>query len=99
MSQIERVKELFQRRFRESVEHVVSLKGDGSDRKLYRLSSVSRTAIGVINPDTEENRAFLEFSHHFRKCGLPIPEIYAEDREHGAYLEEDLGDVTLFEFL
>jgi aminoglycoside/choline kinase family phosphotransferase len=28
-----------------------------------------------------------------------VPEIYAEDLNHGAYLEEDLGDTTLFEFL
>src|SRR5207248_3831118 len=30
---------------------------------------------------------------------LPVPEIYAEDLNHGAYLEEDLGDTSLFEFL
>jgi aminoglycoside/choline kinase family phosphotransferase len=30
---------------------------------------------------------------------LPVPEIYAEDLSHDAYLEEDLGDTTLFEFL
>ncbi len=28
-----------------------------------------------------------------------MPEIYAEDLSQGAYLEEDLGDTTLFEFL
>jgi len=28
-----------------------------------------------------------------------LPEIYAEDLDRGAYLEEDLGDTTLFEFL
>jgi aminoglycoside/choline kinase family phosphotransferase len=42
---------------------------------------------------------FLEFSRHFRRHGLPVPEIYAEDLSQGAYLEEDLGDTTLFEFL
>ncbi len=47
----------------------------------------------------EENVAFLEFSRHFRRHGLPVPEIYAEDLDHGAYLEEDLGDTTLFDFL
>ena len=47
----------------------------------------------------EENVAFLEFSRHFRRHGLAVPEIYADDLEHGAYLEEDLGDTTLFEFL
>ena len=30
---------------------------------------------------------------------MPVPEIYAEDLSQGAYLEEDLGDTTLFEFL
>ena len=28
-----------------------------------------------------------------------MPEIYAEDLSQGAYLEEDLGDTTLFDFL
>jgi len=28
-----------------------------------------------------------------------VPAIYTEDLDHGAYLEEDLGDTTLFEFL
>ena len=47
----------------------------------------------------EENAAFIEFSRHFRGHGLPVPEIYGEDLSQGAYLEEDLGDTTLFEFL
>jgi aminoglycoside/choline kinase family phosphotransferase len=47
----------------------------------------------------EENIAFIEFSRHFRRHGLPVPEIYAEDLSQGAYLEEDFGDTTLFEFL
>jgi aminoglycoside/choline kinase family phosphotransferase len=47
----------------------------------------------------EENVAFLEFSRHFRRHGLPVPAIYAEDLANNAYLEEDFGDTTLFEFL
>ena len=47
----------------------------------------------------EENVAFLEFSRHFRQHGLPVPEIYAQDLDQGAYVEEDLGDTSLFEFL
>jgi aminoglycoside/choline kinase family phosphotransferase len=93
------LKALFESRFGEAVERVVSLKGDASDRKIFRLSAASRTAVGVVNPELRENRAFLEFSRHFRKCGLPVPEIYAEDLDRGMYLEEDLGDTTLFQFL
>ena len=57
------------------------------------------SAIGILYYVREENVAFLEFSRHFRRHGLPVPEIYAEDLSQGAYLEEDLGDTTLFEFL
>ncbi len=93
------LRRLFEDRLQERVETVVPLRGDASGRRLYRLSAASRTAIGVINADLRENRAFLAFSRHFRRSGLPVPEIYAEDLDRGMYLEEDLGDTTLFQFL
>jgi len=43
--------------------------------------------------------AFLEITRHFRRHGLPVPEIYGGDLDHGIYLEEDLGNTTLFDFL
>ena len=64
-----------------------------------RLSGSGKSAIGIVYPVREENVAFLEFSRHFHRRGLPVPEIYAEDLAHDAYIEEDLGDTTLFEFL
>jgi len=93
------LRQLFGKRFGESPVGVAPLKGDASARRLYRLRGASRTAIGVVGPDDRENRSFLEFSRHFKTCGLPVPEIYAEDLDQGAYLEEDLGDTTLFQFL
>jgi len=71
----------------------------GSGRKIIRLASEDHSAIGILYDVREENVAFLEFSRHFRRRGLPVPEIYVEDLSRGAYLEEDLGDTTLFEFL
>jgi aminoglycoside/choline kinase family phosphotransferase len=71
----------------------------GSGRRIIRLTGDKQTAIGILHDVREENVAFLEFSRHFRRHGLPVPEIYAEDLSHGAYLQEDLGDTTLFEFL
>ncbi len=93
------LRELFQKTFGEPAATVASLKGDGSGRKVLRLCGASRQAIGIIGPDPKENAAFLGFSRHFRRCGLPVPEIYAEDPRSGVYLEEDLGDTTLFQFL
>ncbi len=64
-----------------------------------RISGCGHTVIGVQYNVREENRAFLAFSHHFRSKGLPVPQIFAEDLDAGVYLEEDLGDTTLFQFL
>jgi hypothetical protein len=95
------LKNLFEQHFHSPVEQVHPLQGQlgGSGRKIIRLAGERISAIGILYDVREENAAFLEFSRHFRRHGLPVPEIYAEDLEHGAYLEEDLGDTSLFEFL
>src|SRR6202162_4009285 len=98
---MEVLKRLFEQHFHSPVEHVQPLQGQlgGSGRKIIRLAGEKSRAIGILYDVREENVAFLEFSRHFRRHGLPVPEIYAEDLNQGAYLEEDLGDTTLFEFL
>jgi aminoglycoside/choline kinase family phosphotransferase len=92
---------LFERHFKAPAEEVTPLQGQlgGSGRAIVRLTGAGSSAIGIVYPVREENVAFLEFSRHFRRKGLPVPEIYAEDLKQGAYLEEDLGDTTLFEYL
>jgi len=83
------LKELFEQSFHSPVERVQPLQGElgGSGRKIIRLSGGKVSAIGILYNVREENAAFLEFSRHFRKHGLPVPEIYAEDLDQGAYLE------------
>jgi aminoglycoside/choline kinase family phosphotransferase len=95
------LQKLFEQHFHSPVERVQPLQGQlgGSGRKIIRLAGNKLSAIGILYDVREENAAFLEFSRHFRRHGLPVPEIYAEDLSHGAYLQEDLGDTTLFEFL
>src|SRR5579863_9876465 len=95
------LRELFEKHFGVAADHVRPLQGElgGSGRLIVRLVTGDARAIGILYPVREENLAFLEFSKHFRRHGLPVPEIYEEDLSRGAYLEEDLGDTTLFEFL
>src|SRR6202140_5642815 len=98
---MEVLKKLFEHHFPTPPERIQPLQGElgGSGRKIIRLTNEKVSAIGILYGVREENVAFLEFSKHFRRHGLPVPEIYAEDLSHGAYLEEDFGDTTLFEFL
>src|SRR6202046_4673357 len=95
------LKRLFEVHYGFPAEDLQPLQGQlgGSGRAIVRLAGEGISAIGVTYPVREENIAFLEFSKHFYRHGLPVPEIYAEDLNQGAYLEEDLGDTTLFEFL
>src|SRR5689334_6196627 len=98
---IDILKRLFEQRFHASPETVQPLQGQfgGSGRVIVRLAAGAQSAIGILYEVREENAAFLEFSRHFRRHGLPVPEIYADDLRRGAYLEQDLGNTTLFEFL
>jgi aminoglycoside/choline kinase family phosphotransferase len=95
------LKQLFEQHFHSPPERVQALQGQlsASGRNIVRLANERASAIGILYGVREENAAFLEFSRHFRRHGLPVPEIYGEDLSQGAYLEEDLGDTTLFEFL
>jgi len=95
------LKQLFEKHFHAPAESVSQVQGQlgGSGRAILRLTGAGHKAVGIVYPVREENAAFLEFSRHFHRHGLPVPQIYAEDIEHDAYLEQDLGDTTLFEFL
>ena len=82
------LKRLFEKHYQLPAEHVRPLQGQlgGSGRAIVRLAAGRLSAIGILYSVREENVAFLEFSKHFHRRGLPVPEIYAEDLSQGAYL-------------
>jgi aminoglycoside/choline kinase family phosphotransferase len=103
---MEVLKQLYQQHFSAPALAVQPLQGElgGSGRRIIRLSGQPGTAIGILYNGREENIAFLEFSRHFRELGLPVPQIYGQALAanvggEDAYLEQDLGDTTLFDFL
>ncbi len=91
--------ELFEHHFQEKVEKVEILPLSGSYREYCRLQNGNRSVIGAFNADVKENTAFLSFSNHFKKRGISVPEIYTVSSDLQKYLLEDLGNMTLFNFL
>jgi aminoglycoside/choline kinase family phosphotransferase len=91
--------DLFKKRFAEEVVSEEMLPPSGSYREYIRLKSDHFKAIGTWNEDEKENRAFIEFSQHFKAKGIRVPEIFDIDLTKGIYLQEDLGDLTLFQLL
>jgi len=80
-------------------ETACALKGDASERRLFRIRGGELVLIGVQGPNIAENIAFIAFARSFRAAGLRVPEIFAVSDDCSAYLEEDLGDVQFADWL
>lgn len=90
---------LFAKHFGVEAQSITMLPPSGSNRKYYRIAGGGHSAIGVFNTDHKENAAFLSFSKSLRQRGVRVPEVYAADEAYGIYLQQDLGDTTLFALL
>lgn len=83
----------------EKAKSINKLPASGSSREYFRITGSQKSVIGAINNVREENNAFIEFSKHFKSKNLSVPVIYHADLENHIYLQEDLGDTTLFNHL
>ena len=91
-----KIVQLYENWANEKVRNIYKLPASGSYRCYYRLSSETKTCLGVHNNDIRENTAFIAFTGTFQKLGLNVPEIYAVNDLDNIYLIEDFGDETLF---
>lgn len=92
---IEELKKLYQNYTGSEAEMVTELPSSGSNRRYFRLTGV-KSIIGVCGTSVDENKAFLYMADHFRKAGLPVPEVYGVSDDNTYYIQEDLGDTLLF---
>ena len=90
---------LYESHFQEEMIAFEVLPASGSYREYCRIKSKHHQAIGAFNNDIRENQAFLEFSKHFHRQGIAVPEIYRVNKDTTCYLQEDLGTLTLFDYL
>ena len=77
-------------------ESLTAFRSEDSDSN-NPASSIS--LIGVEGTSVEENRAFMAMSEHFAAQGLPVPRVVARSADDRFYLQEDLGDMLLFDYI
>ncbi len=77
----------------------LALGANGSSRRYYRLFNGGKSAIGCIADDLRENEAFFAYSRHLHARGIHVPELYAVAYDRRHYLQQDLGDQTLYGLL
>ncbi len=76
------------------------LQASGSNREYCRITGHDGTSvIGAVGTSREENSAFIYLSGHFHGKGLPVPRVLAVSADGMAYLQDDLGSVSLFDAL
>ena len=78
-----------------------ALTASGSNRRYYRIESEDKTTslIGVQGTSKDENHAFLYMAEHFMKKGLNVPKVLAVSDDEMNYVQQDLGNVLLFDYI
>lgn len=71
----------------------------GSDRRYYRLMTDKGSYIGTFTLDKAEAECFVSLAKAFRDAGRSVPEIFTVSNEGHLYIQEDLGDMSLFSLL
>ena len=87
---------LFEQYTRQKPESIVELPSSGSNRRYFRITGSGMSLIGAKGLDVDENIAFMEIAKHFKLKGLPVPQVLCASEDNMFYLQEDLGDITLF---
>lgn len=87
---------LFEQYTRQKPENIYELPSSGSNRRYFRITGSGMSLIGAKGLDVDENIAFMEIAKHFRLKGLPVPQVLCASKDNMFYLQEDLGDITLF---
>ncbi|HQB28566.1 MAG TPA: RNase adapter RapZ [Paludibacter sp.] len=78
---------------------ITEFAASGSKRKYFRLENEHEVLIGVKGTSVEENKAFITMAQHFVNKSLPVPRVLAQSDDGQYYLQEDLGNTTLFDFI
>lgn len=95
----QRIDDLFVKLTGHKADSIAALPLYGSNRRYFRCQSSHDSLIAVYNQEVRENRAFIGFSEHFRKHQMNVPKVMGQVPEGDIYLQEDLGDNSLFDFL
>ena len=95
----EAIIKLMERDLSEKIVDIKLLPASGSSRSYYRIFTDNNTYIATYNSNIEENIAFISFSRHFANTNLAVPKIFSVNEEKDCYIQSDLGDMSLFNYV
>ena len=98
---MERIQQLYKSLTGREPDAIVPLSAAGSNRQYFRVTGEEKrsTFIAVIGTNREENHAFITWARTFKDAHLPVPEVLAVSADEMVYLQEDLGEQSLYDFI
>ena len=75
---------------------VFVLPQSGSNRKYYRMMTDVGSFIATFTSDPVEGECFVRLADAFGRAGRAVPKVFAVSKDSKFYLQEDLGDISLF---
>ncbi len=91
------LKGLFLQKTKQQPLCIEALNNSGSNRSYFRIKNEKYSYIGTYNKCVQENEAFFSFSDAMIKVGLSVPLVVEISKDRMAYLQQDLGNETLFD--
>jgi len=91
------------KKFRIPLIDIIPLKGDGSERKFFRIILQKGTVILILPQAGElgkkEAYSYYKIGKYLKENQIPVPEIFDYDEELGLLFVEDLGDLRLYDIV
>lgn len=100
------LKQLFEQYTGTKLGEQEALTASGSNRRYFRLTSAEAdeqgkkfSVIGVQGTSQDENKAFIYMAKHFYEKNLNVPQVLAISDDYMTYIQEDLGNMLLFDYI
>lgn len=71
----------------------------GSVRNYFRVATAKKSYILTQSDNIKENKAFLSFANALSAKNLPVPEVFAVADDFSLYIQEDVGEKSLFDLI
>jgi N-acetylmuramate 1-kinase len=95
---LDKLRQLFHKKFSDDILTIEPILAGASKRQIYRITTENKKYTAIYNENAAENKAFIKFSRIFKANDFNVPEIYVVSGDYLYYLEQDLGDETLFSY-
>ena len=94
------IQDLLEKVNSKKIKNITPLALTASNRKYFKIDLENNSSyIAVYNDNIKENEAFIAYAKSLEEAHVKVPKVYAVSDNKLWYLQDYLGEITLFDFL